>query len=108
MRWRRAGSAVGEAERALLPPAQLPPPSGEAVATQSVSAQGMCTHTISMHTQDAPNLDAHLPFLHVACVPESYDDEKDPKLGIHILLQRINNLLILWGNHRRGGGWNVL
>ncbi len=47
---------------------------------QSFSAQGMCTHTISMHTQDAPNFDAHLPFLQVACVPESYDYEKDPCL----------------------------
>jgi hypothetical protein len=58
----------------------LPPTSGEAVATQSVSAQGMCTHTISMHKQDAPNFDAHLPFLHYACVQGSYDDEKDPCL----------------------------
>jgi hypothetical protein len=33
--------------------------------------------TISMH---ATNLDAHLPFLQVVCMPESYDDEKDPCL----------------------------
>ncbi len=33
-----------------------------------------------MHKQDAANFDAHLPSLQVACVPESYDDEKDPCL----------------------------
>jgi hypothetical protein len=59
---------------------RLAPTSGEAVETQSVFAQGMCTHTISMHTQDAPNFDAHLPFLRVACVPDSYDDEEVPCL----------------------------
>jgi hypothetical protein len=61
---------------------QLAPTSGEAVATLSVSAsaQSVCTHRVSMHTQDAPNFDAHLPFLQVVCVRDSYDDEEDPCL----------------------------
>ncbi len=57
---------------------QLAPTSGEAVATQSVSTQGMCTHRISKHTQGASNFDEHLLFLQVACVPDSYDDDEDP------------------------------
>ena len=64
-------------ERSCL---RLAPTSGEAVAAQSVSAQGMCTHTVSMLTQDAHNLDAHIPLLQEPCVPESYDDVQAPCL----------------------------
>ncbi len=61
---------------------RLGPASGEAVATQSVSAQSMCTHRVSMLTQEALNFDAnaHLPFLQEACGPESYDDVEAPCL----------------------------
>ncbi len=47
---------------------RLAPTSGEAVSTQIDSAESMCTHRVSMLTQDALNLDAHLPFLQEAAV----------------------------------------
>ncbi len=48
-------------------------------------AECFCTgyvhsHNQHAHTQDAPSFDAHLPFLQLACVLGSYDDEKDPCL----------------------------
>jgi hypothetical protein len=32
----------------------------------------MCTHRVSMLTQEALNFDAHLPFLQEACGPDSF------------------------------------
>ncbi len=73
---------MGEAERALLLPAgsNVRGSGCDADSSQSVSAQVMCTHTISMLTQDALDLDAHIPLLQEPCLPDSNDVVQAPCL----------------------------
>ncbi len=72
-------SAVGGAERALLPSARSNV-RGSGCHSECFCTVCMCTHRVSMLTQEALNFDANLPFLQEACGPDSYDDVEAPCL----------------------------